>query len=293
MGALPRQRNLKGVRSMASIAQINANRENAKRSTGPKSQCGKSTVSANALRTGLRSGRLLVEGENSHEFATLCSDLNATLRPVGAVEFELAERIAVALWRQRRLVMAEAAAINLEQRPAEIAKAANRLCEPGLTPNISPDNLGPFDDDRAAWCRSILREAEALGEIRPDTLEVKAPLIHAQLMRDAEEEGEHPDRHLESFEHGVTSYVGELVQWCQSELKAAEMRPRLLELVEQLKIKRLVLPLEQLEVLARYQTTLDNQLYKALRAFREAQEWRMKTMDSVANEPPHDVFEAP
>jgi len=33
----------------------------------------------------------------------------------------------------------------------------------------------------------------------------------------------------------------------------------------------------------RYQTTLDNQLYKALRAFRDAQEWRLKTLD-VAGE---------
>lgn len=33
--------------------------------------------------------------------------------------------------------------------------------------------------------------------------------------------------------------------------------------------------------MARYQTTLDNQLYKALRAFREAQEWRLKTLEHV------------
>ena len=40
-----------------------------------------------------------------------------------------------------------------------------------------------------------------------------------------------------------------------------------------------MLPTDVLEVLARYQTTLDNQLYKALRALREAQEWRLKTLD--------------
>jgi hypothetical protein len=35
--------------------------------------------------------------------------------------------------------------------------------------------------------------------------------------------------------------------------------------------------------MARYQTTLDNQLYKALRAYREAQEWRFKTLEHVAD----------
>ena len=56
----------------------------------------------------------------------------------------------------------------------------------------------------------------------------------------------------------------------------------MLVLAEQVKAKRLVLPDEALEVFSRYQTTLDNQLYKALRALREAQEWRLKTLDAKA-----------
>ena len=38
--------------------------------------------------------------------------------------------------------------------------------------------------------------------------------------------------------------------------------------------------MDTLEILARYQTTLDNQLFKTLRALREAQEWRLKTLDA-------------
>ena len=34
--------------------------------------------------------------------------------------------------------------------------------------------------------------------------------------------------------------------------------------------------------MSRYQTTLDNQLYKALRALREAQEWRLRTLEQSA-----------
>jgi hypothetical protein len=43
-----------------------------------------------------------------------------------------------------------------------------------------------------------------------------------------------------------------------------------------------------MDLLARYQTTLDNQLYKALQALRQAQEWRLKTLDSVPLEPQGD-----
>jgi len=53
-----------------------------------------------------------------------------------------------------------------------------------------------------------------------------------------------------------------------------------LAIAEQVRARRLVLPDEALEVFSRYQTTLDNQLYKALRALREAQEWRLKTLEA-------------
>jgi len=40
---------------------------------------------------------------------------------------------------------------------------------------------------------------------------------------------------------------------------------------------------EARDKLARYQTMLDNGLYKALKALREAQQWRMATID-IAHE---------
>ena len=42
----------------------------------------------------------------------------------------------------------------------------------------------------------------------------------------------------------------------------------------------MVLPTDTLELLARYQTTLDNQFFKLLRGLREAQEWRLKTLEA-------------
>ena len=39
-------------------------------------------------------------------------------------------------------------------------------------------------------------------------------------------------------------------------------------------------PIEQ-DLLSRYQPSLDNELYKAIRALREAQQWRLKAIDST------------
>jgi hypothetical protein len=40
-----------------------------------------------------------------------------------------------------------------------------------------------------------------------------------------------------------------------------------------------------LDLFTRYQVSLDNQLYKALRALREAEDWRLKSLDGTSEQP--------
>src|SRR6478672_6925264 len=126
---------------MATLAQIDANRQNAKQSAGPTTVVGKAIASANSLQHGLRSPRMFVKGEDPAEFEALCADLGQALRPLGAIENALAERIAINLWRQRRLVRAETAIIDLARRDARIAREIARLNEPSLGGQITTDTL--------------------------------------------------------------------------------------------------------------------------------------------------------
>jgi hypothetical protein len=73
--------------------------------------------------------------------------------------------------------------------------------------------------------------------------------------------------------------------WCGGNLKESAERPHVLKLAYQVAEARLVLPAESLELMARYQSALDNQLYKALRALRDAQEWRLKSLDGGLTAP--------
>jgi hypothetical protein len=88
---------------VASEAQIAANRRNAQRSTGPTTDVGKAKVSQNALKHGLLTGRKLVPGEDPAEFAELEKTLLETLKPMGAVEAILVERIVDTVFRLRRV----------------------------------------------------------------------------------------------------------------------------------------------------------------------------------------------
>lgn len=258
-----------------------ANRTNASKSTGPQTLEGKAVASCNALRHGLRSNQLLLDGEDPEEFAQLQADLLEALAPVGAVELSLAERIVIAIWRQRRLARAETAALSLERRDNEILDGLRRLHDYGERDEITATCLEPFDAELVTWCRAVLDEVDALEDFTLGELEKTAPHAWGQLKGEADEDSEMPEAYLSGSENGLADFLADLCSWCRRQLDAAEKRPRLLELVQQLRERGLVLPAVQLDVMARYQTTLDNQLYKALRTYREAQEWRLHTLEHV------------
>jgi hypothetical protein len=79
---------------VTSLKQIEANRRNAAKSTGPRTKEGKSVSKLNALRHGLFSQEVLVSGEDPSEFESLHQQLETELQPEGALESQLVERSA-------------------------------------------------------------------------------------------------------------------------------------------------------------------------------------------------------
>jgi hypothetical protein len=94
---------------MASERQIRANRRNALKSTGPRTAAGKAASSRNALRHGLTAHQVVIEGEDPALFDALRGCFIRELKPVGAMEEFLVERVAGLAWRLRRVPLFEAA----------------------------------------------------------------------------------------------------------------------------------------------------------------------------------------
>jgi len=86
---------------MSTQKQIRANRQNSKKSTGPKSDQGKATVSQNAVKHGLFA-ESVIKGENPADYEAFHDKMLAELDPVGIVETMLAERVVSLWWRLRR-----------------------------------------------------------------------------------------------------------------------------------------------------------------------------------------------
>ena len=93
---------------MTSDKQIQANRRNALKSTGPKTPEGKAAVRLNARTHGLRSQEVLLPTENEAAFTELSAHLRAELQPAGELENLLVDGIVAAHWRLRRLRRVEA-----------------------------------------------------------------------------------------------------------------------------------------------------------------------------------------
>jgi hypothetical protein len=94
---------------MTSETQVKANRENAQKSSGPRTKAGKAKSSQNARKHGLYAKQVVTPGEDPELFEAFRQDLHANLKPVGPLEELLAERITVGLWRLRRVPEIEAA----------------------------------------------------------------------------------------------------------------------------------------------------------------------------------------
>jgi hypothetical protein len=87
---------------MATENQINANRKNALKSTGPRTAEGKDVSSQNSIKHGLRAKRNVIKTENQDEFVLFHEKMIADISPDGAMEEMLAERIVSLSWRLKR-----------------------------------------------------------------------------------------------------------------------------------------------------------------------------------------------
>ncbi|MBN2589311.1 MAG: hypothetical protein JXA96_05590, partial [Sedimentisphaerales bacterium] len=97
---------------MATQAQIKANRQNAQKSTGPRTEEGKETVSQNATKHGLCSCKNVIRSESQDEYNLFHDDMISDLSPVGAMELMLAERIVNLSWRLKRAEVFQNAVIE-------------------------------------------------------------------------------------------------------------------------------------------------------------------------------------
>ena len=131
---------------MTSFKQIEANRRNAHKSTGPTTEEGKQRSRCNAVRHGLTAETVIGALEDAEDYKTFEASITADYDAQTAVERELVLRLASVLWRLRRATTIETGLFDIQAehlrglKPPEQARARERLsmpCLDGLTQSAS------------------------------------------------------------------------------------------------------------------------------------------------------------
>jgi hypothetical protein len=149
---------------MTSFRQIEANRRNALKSSGPKTHNGKRSSRRNALRHGLTAETVIEGLEDTEDYrafeAAVISDFDAET----AVARELVLRLASLLWRMRRAISIETGLLTFQ---AEILRdRRNGLGVAADKPLAGPECGFDCNEDSDA---DVDRSSTA-GDVRPSNL---------------------------------------------------------------------------------------------------------------------------
>ena len=163
---------------MSSFRQIEANRRNARLSTGPVTEGGKHRSRRNAVRHGLTAETVIDALEDAEDYAAFEMAVTAVYDAPSAVERELVLRLASLLWRLRRATAIETGLFKLQarhllqfraskpshrERQETIESLYQRAAEDGLRQGqdapvvnrdaVAPSAFDPSDDLTRAFVR--------------------------------------------------------------------------------------------------------------------------------------------
>ena len=148
--------------------KIEANRRNARRSTGPR-DCSKTRL--NATKHGILSkGPFIGAGdgrEDPAEYEALCEAFRVTYAPEGTVEYILVDHLAWIIWRHERLIRHETASVYARSHNAdEVWDQAK---------GIVASNVNPTGDYRDLPT-SVLRKMKERLELEQAVLSTQDPI---------------------------------------------------------------------------------------------------------------------
>lgn len=155
---------------MVTRNQVEANRRNARRSTGPRTAEGKARVATNAVKHGLTAKQVILPGEDPAEFEAHRSRFLADLSPRGAVQEFVAEKVVIDAYRLMRVPVWEAALGHRQERLASLEDARAHKSSHEIKEGAPEDTP---DIERAA--REAHRAVdEKKGKVRTEPVALRA-----------------------------------------------------------------------------------------------------------------------
>ena len=148
-----------------------------------------------------------------------------------------------------------------------------------ISNEIKPEDLEPPDKNNLDHAKLLKHELDEsnlnLDTANPDEIKNTMPLYYAELEICAEES----DQTVPDYIADADLYedIRMIKQWCEQQCQSADNYVLALQAIKLLQSKA-ALAIDH-QAINDYHIRLDNQLYKALKALREAQSWRLETLE--------------
>ena len=126
---------------MTSLRQFEANRHNALKSTGPKTEYGKQRSRRNALKHGFTGETVIEPLENPEEYRAFEDAIVSEHLPQTPVEQELVHRLASLFWRLRRATSIETGLLRMQSEILDAFRSSRQNAAKQSVGEGAPQNL--------------------------------------------------------------------------------------------------------------------------------------------------------
>lgn len=268
---------------MTTEAQIKANQENAKKSTGPTSIEGKQRSSMNAITHGIFANIPLLPGENEEQFKILREDLIKTYQPIDTMEMHLVQRIYLGLIRQKRLQEAEAAKLKISMMPEVLAVSVNQILKASTKKEYSAEDLSNRTIESYRYYEAAMKEIEAsqfeTAEVPIETIEKNMPYT-LPLLKERFKKYYTSSWSYAIERPGVIKDLLDKVRfYIHGQLAVLKRNLVGMNLFDDLKIIHRIPQGNDMAILSKYQVQLDTDLYRAMGALREYRNNKAKLIE--------------
>jgi hypothetical protein len=274
---------------MATEAQIKANKENAKKSTGPLTEEGKKISSINAMTHGIFSTIPLLPGENLEQFKLLEEEIIKAYQPTDAMECLLVQRVYLACMRQIRLREAEAAKLEISMMPEVMCKTVTQLFEHNSDKRFTAEDMSELTEAHYMFAQALEKEIKESGyaslALTIEMIKEKMPLT-SRHMKDI-----HEEEYKLSWEEFIQkpgmlrAAISMIAQRVKIQLASTKNNHIAYTLKHKLKIVHRIPHGDDMTIFTKYQVQLDTDLYRAMKALQDYRNNKAKLVEGeVINE---------
>ena len=157
---------------MSTLHQIEANRRNSQKSTGPTSVTGKAVASMNALKTGIHAKSLVLPSEKLADLEQLIDEYYQRHRPASPEARLFVDDLIRCEWTLRRLDTAES---QMWQYQSDDKFRDPQKYPLGYAASCNPGTFSKLQYRVDATRRAILRALQALEKLKAEAAAVPSP----------------------------------------------------------------------------------------------------------------------